>query len=203
MRVSSFLVLFTPQPWKGANVRPISYTSRAFEEQKSTALNEIRETRGALSGAGRRFGIAASRFNSRIGDLLVAGAVDCLRRHGVEPGDVHLVWVPGAWEIPPALEELAVAGKVDGLVAIGVVIRGETPHFDYICAQASRGIAAVAERHRIPVGFGLLTCDSSEQAAERAGGKAGNKGWEAALAALEMADLFARLRKSARAAEAS
>jgi 6,7-dimethyl-8-ribityllumazine synthase len=169
---------------------------------KSTALNEIRlneiqETRGALSGAGRRFGVVASRFNSRLGDLLVAGAVDCLRRHGVEPGDIHLVSVPGAWEIPPALEELAVSAKVDGLVAIGVVIRGETPHFDYICAQASRGIAAVAERHRIPVGFGLLTCDSSEQAAERAGGKAGNKGWDAALAALEMADLFARLRDAA------
>jgi len=148
----------------------------------------------AVDGATLRFGIVASRFNSRFGELLVAGAVDCLRRHGVEPGDVHLVSVPGAWETPPALEELAVAGKVDGLVAIGVVIRGETPHFDYICAQASRGIAAVAERHRIPVGFGLLTCDSSEQAAERAGGKAGNKGWEAALAALEIADLFARLR---------
>jgi 6,7-dimethyl-8-ribityllumazine synthase len=102
--------------------------------------------------------------------------------------------VPGAWEIPQALEELVAVGKVDGLVAIGVVIRGETPHFDYICAQASRGIAAVAERHRVPVGFGLLTCDTSEQAQERAGGKAGNKGWEAALAALEMADLFARLR---------
>jgi 6,7-dimethyl-8-ribityllumazine synthase len=157
-------------------------------------VNEIRETRGAMSGAGRRFGIVASRFNSRIGDLLVAGAVDCLRRHGVEPGDIHLASVPGAWEIPPALEELAVVGKVDGLVAIGVVIRGETPHFDYLCAQASRGIAAVAERHRIPVGFGLLTCDTSEQAAERAGGKAGNKGWEAALAALEMADLFGQLR---------
>ena len=159
-------------------------------------MSEIRETRGALNCAGRRFGIVASRFNSRIGDLLVAGAVDCLRRHGVEPGDVHLVSVPGAWEIPQALEELAVVGKVDGLVAIGVVIRGETPHFDYICAQASRGIAAVAERHRVPVGFGLLTTDTSEQAQERAGGKAGNKGWEAALAALEMADLFARLRGS-------
>lgn len=159
-------------------------------------MSEIQETRGALSSAGRRFGIVASRFNSRIGDLLVAGAVDCLRRHGVEPGDVHLVSVPGAWEIPQALEELAVVGKVDGLVALGVVIRGETPHFDYICAQASRGIAAVAERHRVPVGFGLLTCDTSEQAQERAGGKAGNKGWEAALAALEMADLFARLRAS-------
>ena len=151
-----------------------------------------------MSGAGRRFGIVASRFNSRIGDLLVAGAVDCLRRHGVEAGDIHRVSVPGAWEIPQALEELAAVEeggrRLDGLVAIGVVIRGETPHFDYICSTASRGIAAVAERHRIPVGFGLLTCDTSEQAAERAGGKAGNKGWEAALAALEMADLFARLR---------
>lgn len=162
------------------------------------ALNEIRETRGALSGAGRRFAVVASRFNSRIGDLLVAGAVDCLRRHGVAPEDIHLVSVPGAWEIPQALEELAAAGsgreKYDGLVALGVVIRGETPHFDYICSQCSRGVAGVAERHRVPVGFGVLTCDTSEQAAERAGGKAGNKGWEAAQAALEMADLFSRLR---------
>jgi 6,7-dimethyl-8-ribityllumazine synthase len=157
-------------------------------------LNQIQETRGALNGAGRRFGIVASRFNSRLTDLLVAGAVDCLRRHGVAPEGIHLASVPGAWEIPQALEELAVAGQVDGLVAVGIVIRGETPHFDYICSQASRGIAAVAERHRLPVGFGLLTCDSSEQAAERAGGKAGNKGWDAALAALEMADLFAQLR---------
>lgn len=157
-------------------------------------MNQIQETRGALNGAGRRFGIVASRFNSRLTDLLVAGAVDCLRRHGVAPEGIHLASVPGAWEIPQALEELAVAGKVDGLVALGIVIRGETPHFDYICSTASRGIAAVAERHRLPVGFGLLTCDSSEQAAERAGGKAGNKGWDAALAALEMADLFAQLR---------
>jgi len=154
-----------------------------------------------MSGAGRRFGIVASRFNSRLGDLLVAGAVDCLRRHGVAAGDLHLVSVPGAWEIPQALEELAVLGRVDALVAIGVVIRGETPHFDYLCAQATRGIAAVGERHRLPVGYGLLTCDSSEQAAERAGGKAGNKGWEAALAALEMADLFAQLRGTAGGAD--
>ena len=165
-------------------------------------MNEIQDTqgiRGDLTGAGRRFGIVASRFNSRIGDHLVAGAVDCLKRHGVAAADIHLVSVPGAWEIPQALEELAAAGegrgKIDGLVAIGVVIRGETPHFDYLCAQATRGIAGVAERHRVPVGYGLLTCDTSEQAAERAGGKAGNKGWEAALAALEMADLFTRLRQ--------
>src|SRR5258707_12809798 len=106
-----------------------------------------------MTGAGRRFGIVASRFNSRLGDLLVAGAVDCLRRHGVAAADIHLVSGPGAWEIPQALEELAVAAggaKVDGLVAIGGVIRGETPPFAYPCAQASRGIAAAAERHRMP-----------------------------------------------------
>jgi 6,7-dimethyl-8-ribityllumazine synthase len=159
-------------------------------------MNDIRETQGSLQGTGRRFGIVASRFNSRIVDLLVGGAVDCFRRHGVEPGDIHLVRVPGAWEIPAALEEMAALGNVDGLVALGVVIRGETPHFDYICGECSGGVARVADRHRLPVGFGVLTCDTSEQAQERAGGKAGNKGWEAALAVLEMADLFARLRAS-------
>jgi 6,7-dimethyl-8-ribityllumazine synthase len=161
-------------------------------------MNDIEEISGAFQGAGRRFGIVASRFNGRIVDLLVAGAVDCLRRHGVAVADLQVVRVPGAWEIPAALEELASTQgpdrKPDGLVALGVVIRGETPHFDYVCSQCSRGVAAVGERHRLPVGFGVLTCDTSQQAEERAGGKAGNKGWEAALAALEMADLFARLR---------
>lgn len=157
-------------------------------------MNDIQEIVGTLAGAGRKFGIVASRFNSRIVDPLVAGAVDCLHRHGVASADIRLVRVPGAWEIPGALEELAALGTLNGLVALGVVIRGETPHFDYICNECSRGVAAVTERHRIPVGFGVLTCDDSEQAQERAGGKAGNKGWEAALAALEMADLFALLR---------
>jgi len=157
-------------------------------------MDQIREITGSLSGAGRRFAVVASRFNSRIGDQLVAGALECLRRHGVEPADIQVVRVPGAWEIPQAAEEIAAAGKVDALVALGVVIRGETPHFDYICSACSQGLARVAERHRLPVGFGVLTCDTSEQAQERAGGKAGNKGWEAAIAALEMADLFARLR---------
>ena len=159
-------------------------------------MSDIQEIQGSFLGAGRRFCIVASRFNSRIADLLVAGAVDCLRRHGVEAEGIRVVRVPGAWEIPQALEEMAAAGEVDGLIALGVVIRGETPHFDYICSQCSAGAARVAERHRLPVGFGVLTCDTSEQAQERAGGKAGNKGWEAALAALEMADLFARLRSS-------
>jgi 6,7-dimethyl-8-ribityllumazine synthase len=157
-------------------------------------MEQNREITGSLNGAGRRFAVVAARFNSRIGDQLVAGAIECLRRHGVEPGDILLVRVPGAWEIPQAAEEIAAAGKVDALVALGVVIRGETPHFDYICSACSQGLARVGERHRLPVGFGVLTCDTSEQAQERAGGKAGNKGWEAAIAALEMADLFARLR---------
>jgi 6,7-dimethyl-8-ribityllumazine synthase len=161
-------------------------------------MTEIRETQGGLSaaGAGRRFAIVASRFNARVVDLLVAGAVDCLRRHGVEAAAIHLVRVPGAWEIPQAAEELAAGGGIDALIALGVVIRGETPHFDYICSACSSGLAGVAARHRLPVGFGVLTCDTSEQAQERAGGKAGNKGWEAAQAALEMTDLFARLRSS-------
>jgi 6,7-dimethyl-8-ribityllumazine synthase len=161
-------------------------------------MSEIREVEGALHGAGKRFGIVASRFNSRVVELLVSGAIDCLRRHGVDPADILVVRVPGAWELPQAAEELANPGegrpKLDALVALGVVIRGDTPHFDYICSQCSRGLSSVAERHRIPVGFGVLTCDTSQQAEERAGGKAGNKGWEAALSALEMADLLARLR---------
>jgi 6,7-dimethyl-8-ribityllumazine synthase len=157
-------------------------------------MDQIRETTGSLSGAGRRFAVVASRFNSRIGDQLVAGAIECLRRHGAEAGDIHLVRVPGAWEIPQAAEQIAAAGNVDALIAVGVVIRGETPHFDYICSACSQGLMRISERHRLPVGFGVLTCDTSEQAQERAGGKAGNKGWEAAVAAIEMADLFARLR---------
>jgi 6,7-dimethyl-8-ribityllumazine synthase len=163
-----------------------------------SSIGDIREVEGALNGAGKRFGIVASRFNSRVVELLVSGAVDCLRRHGVDPADILVVRVPGAWEIPQAAEELAEPAegkpKLDGLIALGVVIRGETPHFDYICSQCTRGLGAVSKKHRLPVGFGVLTCDTSQQAEERAGGKAGNKGWEAALAAIEMADLFARLR---------
>lgn len=156
-------------------------------------MKGIQETQGTLSGAGKRFGIVASRFNSAIVDLLVAGAVDCLLRHGARAEDVHVVRVPGAWEIPQGLEALAGAGGVDALIALGVVIRGETPHFDYICREAGAGTARVAERHRLPAAFGVLTCDTTDQARERAGGKAGNKGWDAALAAIEMADLYARL----------
>lgn len=148
---------------------------------------------GTLTGAGRKFGIVAARFNGRLVDDLVAGAVDCLVRHGVSRSDLTLVRVPGAFELPFALDLLAARRGLDGLVALGVVIRGETPHFDYVCSQASAGIARVSHERGLPIGFGLLTTDDPAQAAERAGGKAGNKGWDAAMAALEMADLAARL----------
>jgi 6,7-dimethyl-8-ribityllumazine synthase len=160
-------------------------------------MNGMREKSGALDGSGKRVAVVASRFNGSVVDRLVDGALECLRRHGVAEADVTLVRVPGAWEIPLALDELAAGGRYDALVALGAVIRGETPHFDYVSAEASRGIARVVAHRRLPVGFGLLTCDNAEQAAERAGGRAGNKGWEAALAALEMAALVAMLRSDA------
>jgi 6,7-dimethyl-8-ribityllumazine synthase len=165
-------------------------------------MNDIQQMAGAVAGAGRRFGIVASRFNEWVVEALVQGAVDCLLAHGVAPADILLVRVPGAWEIPGALAELAARTedpraefRPDGLVALGAVIRGDTSHYDVICDECSRGVAAVTERYRIPVGFGVLTCENAEQAEARAGGEAGNKGEDAALAALEMADLFARLRR--------
>ncbi len=170
-------------------------------------MSEIPTIEGRLEGRGRRFAIVAARFNARIVDLLIGGATDCLERHGVAPSDIAVVRVPGAWELPLALEELAAAGAEgarpwDGLVALAAVIRGATPHFDYVCGASTRGIARVESRYRIPVGFGVLTCDDSSQAEERAGGKAGNKGWEAAQAAIEMADLVTRLRRDRDRAEA-
>ena len=153
----------------------------------------MRETSGVLDGSGRRFAVVASRFNREVCDALVAGAVACLREHGVGEDDVTVVRVPGAWELPLALEAAAASGRFDGLVAIGALVRGETAHFEVIANEASAGIAGVSLRHRLPVGFGLLTCDTMEQAAARAGGPAGDKGREAAEAALEMAGLLAAL----------
>lgn len=157
-------------------------------------MTDVTRLQGRHAATGRRFAIVAARFNARIVDRLVDGAVDCLVRHGARTEDVVVVEVPGAWEVPLAAEELASGGRFDALVAVAAVIRGETPHFDYVCQGCAGGLARVGERHRIPVGFGILTCDDSRQADERAGGKAGNKGWDAALAALEMADLVGRLR---------
>lgn len=161
--------------------------------------NVTQTIEGHLDGAGRRFGIVASRFNARVVDALLDGALDALVRHHVAGDDVLVVRVPGAWEVPHALRELARRGDRHALIALGAVIRGETDHYHYICAEASRGIARVSEESGLPVAFGLLTCETSEQAWERAGGKAGNKGWDAATAALEMADLTARARRVAEA----
>jgi 6,7-dimethyl-8-ribityllumazine synthase len=148
---------------------------------------------GQMSGEGRRFGIVVARFNDFITRPLLAGARDCLLRHGVADDDIEVAWVPGAWEIPAALDLLAGTGKFDAMIALGCVIRGATPHFDYVAGHAATGTAAVGRERGMPVIFGVLTTDTIEQAIERAGTKAGNKGWDAAQAAIEMADLFGRI----------
>ena len=155
----------------------------------------IPQLRGTYDGSGRRFGVVAATFNQRVVAQLLDGALECLVAHGVAASDIQVVRVPGAWEIPQALEEMAARGNVDALITLGVVIRGDTPHFEYICSECSAGSGRVASKYRIPVTFGVLTCDDSRQAEERAGGKGGNKGVDAALAALEMATLFGKLRE--------
>ena len=151
---------------------------------------------GTPKGAGRRFAVMASRFNEPITTKLLAGAMDALTRHGTSPEDIDVVWVPGAWELPAAARRLLSTDRYDALVAVGAVIRGETPHFDFVAGEASRGLAQASAEYDRPIGFGLLTCDTLAQAEERSGGAHGNKGWDAALAALEMADLFDRLEGS-------
>lgn len=157
-------------------------------------MADIRRIEGRLDAGGKRFCVVAARFNERVVSRLIDGAVDCLVRHGARPEAITIVRVPGAWELPQALDEVAAAGGHDALIAIGAVIRGGTPHFEYICSACTQGVARVAAQYRVPVTYGVLTCDSSEQAEERSGGKAGNKGWEAAEAAIELADLTAHLR---------
>ena len=151
------------------------------------------EFNGSPAGHGRRFAVVASRFNETVTQKLVDGALDALVRHGAKSDDVDLVWVPGAWELPAAARRLLASDRYNAIVAVGAVIRGDTPHFDYVAGEASRGLADVGAEFDTPVGFGLLTCDTMGQAEARAGGALGNKGWDAALAALEMADLFDRL----------
>jgi len=155
----------------------------------------IKVVEGSFGARGLRVGLVASRFNEFIVERLVDAAVGTLLKHGVEAGDVELVRVPGAFEIPLVLKRMAASRKHDALVALGCVIRGATPHFDYVAGEAARGISAVALEHAIPVGFGLLTVDTIEQAIERAGTKAGNKGADAALTAIEMATLLRRMEQ--------
>jgi 6,7-dimethyl-8-ribityllumazine synthase len=151
------------------------------------------EFTGTPSGEHRRFAVVASRFNQAIVEKLVDGALDALVRHGTSADNVDVVWVPGAWELPIAARHLLASERYDALVVVGAVIRGGTPHFDYVAGEASRGVSNASTEFDTPIGFGLLTCDTDQQAEERAGGAHGNKGWDAALAALEMADLFDRL----------
>jgi 6,7-dimethyl-8-ribityllumazine synthase len=151
------------------------------------------EFSGSPSGASRRFAVVASRFNETITSKLADGAVDALTRHGARFDDVDVVWVPGAWELAPAVRVLLSSERYDAIVAVGAVIRGETPHFDFVAGEASRGLAEAQAEFDTPIGFGLLTCDTMAQAEARAGGDHGNKGWDAAMAAMEMVDLLDRL----------
>ena len=148
---------------------------------------------GNLIAQGLKVGIAASRFNEFIVSKLIGGAQDGLERHGVESDNIDLVWVPGAFELPLAAKKMANSGKYDAVLCLGAVIRGSTPHFDYVCAEVSKGVAHVSLDSEIPVIFGVLTTDSIEQAIERAGTKAGNKGFDAAVTAVEMANLLKQL----------
>ncbi|ABA88694.1 6,7-dimethyl-8-ribityllumazine synthase [Syntrophotalea carbinolica DSM 2380] len=145
---------------------------------------------GKLNAEGFKFGIIVSRFNSFICDRLVEGALDTLVRHGAADGDIDILRVPGAFEIPVAAQKAAASKRYDALICLGAVIRGSTPHFDYVCAEVSKGVASVSLDSGMPVSFGVITTDSIEQAIERAGTKAGNKGTDAAITAIEMVNLF-------------
>lgn len=148
---------------------------------------------GGLDGKGLRIGIVVSRFNDFIGERLLAGALDCLLRHGVAEKDITIARVPGAFEIPVAARRLALSKRYDAIVTVGCVIRGETSHYEQVCAEVARGVAAAALEAGLPVTFGVLTTENLHQAIERAGSKGGNKGWDAALAAIEMVSLFKSL----------
>jgi 6,7-dimethyl-8-ribityllumazine synthase len=148
---------------------------------------------GMLKADGLKLAIVVSRFNEFITNKLLGGAEDAIRRTGGDMEDVTLVWVPGAFEIPLAAQKLAASGKYDAVIALGAVIRGATPHFDYVCAEAAKGVAQASLSTGVPVAFGILTTENIQQAVERAGTKSGNKGYDAAMSAIEMANLFRKL----------
>jgi 6,7-dimethyl-8-ribityllumazine synthase len=149
---------------------------------------------GNLDAKGQKIGIVVSRFNSFICERLLEGAVDALVRHGASDSDIKVARVPGAFEIPMAARKMAESGKYDALICLGAVIRGSTPHFDYVAAEVSKGVASVSLESGVPIAFGVLTTDTIEQAVERAGTKAGNKGFEAAVTAIETVNLFRALK---------
>jgi 6,7-dimethyl-8-ribityllumazine synthase len=154
----------------------------------------MRSYEGKLTARGLKIGIVASRFNHTLVERLVEGAIDCFLRHEGEEENLTLVRVPGSWEIPMAVKELLIKEDIEGVVALGVLIRGATPHFEYIANEVSKGLAMLSLEHRKPVSFGIITADTLEQAIERAGTKHGNKGWDAMLSTIEMVNLFRALR---------
>ncbi len=148
---------------------------------------------GKLTAKGKKFGLVISRFNELISAQLLSGAQDCLIRHECKQDEITVAWVPGSFEIPLAAKKMANSEKYDAVICLGAVIRGGTPHFDYISAEVSKGVAQVGLEAGLPVIFGIITADTIEQALERAGIKAGNKGWDAALSAIEMVNLFGKI----------
>ncbi|MCM8823785.1 MAG: 6,7-dimethyl-8-ribityllumazine synthase [Candidatus Omnitrophica bacterium] len=155
----------------------------------------MKEIKGNYLGEGKRIGIVISRFNEFISKELLAGCLDTLYKQGVKDNDITVVWTPGSFEIPQVLVNLADSGKFDALIALGVIIRGDTPHFDYIASEVSKGIANIAIDRKIPVVFGIITADTIEQAIERAGTKEGNKGRDSAFTAIEMAEIYRQVNK--------
>ncbi len=153
----------------------------------------MKEIKGSLIGKGKKFAIVVSRFNEFISKRLLEGTIDCLTRHAVRPEDVTVYWTPGSFEIPGVAKRVR-KGECDGVICLGTVIRGDTPHFDYIASEVTKGIAALNLEGGPAVVFGVITADTTEQAIERAGTKMGNRGWEAALTALELADLYSQLK---------
>jgi len=151
---------------------------------------------GSLSAEGKRFGIVVARFNAFISKELLGGSLDCLTRHGVDADAIDVVWVPGSFEIPLLAQKMAASGRYDAVICLGAVIRGSTSHYDYVCNEAAKGIAGASRETGVPVMFGILTTDTIEQAIERAGTKAGNKGWDVALGAIEMVGVLQSWEKA-------
>jgi 6,7-dimethyl-8-ribityllumazine synthase len=155
----------------------------------------MRTYQGKLLGRGLKFAIVVSRYNEVVTKKLLEGALDCLIRHDVQEDDIDVLWTPGSFEIPVTAKKLASSGKYDAIICLGCLIRGDTPHFDFLSAEVTKGVAQVALEYSLPVAFGILTADTLEQAIERSGAKQGNKGFQAALSALEMANLFKEMSK--------
>ena len=156
-------------------------------------MDRIKTTEGDVIVRDGRFAIVAARFNDFIVESLIKGSLHCLRQHGASDGDIEIIRVPGAYEMPIAIDKVAATHRFDGIIALGAVIRGGTPHFDYVAGECVKGISAASQKHGLPIGNGVLTVDTIEQAIERAGTKAGNKGEEATLAVIEMVNLLRRI----------